>query len=151
MQRSVRVRRAILLLTTMTVALVAASGVALAFECGAGTCWGTEGDDLMIGTPDSNGLHGLGGDDLIRGLGGNDFLTGDDTVTGGSGDDRVTGGPGDDLVVGGSGEDVLRAGGGADRVEAQDGFADSISCGDGSRDLVFFDQGLDIVDADCEA
>jgi hypothetical protein len=171
-QRSVKVRRAIVLLTTIAVALVSASGMALAFDCGAGSCWGTEGDDLMIGTPADEGRHGLGGDDLIRGLDGNDFLTGDDgsdavhggsgddrvegdsgddTVTGGSGDDRVTGGPGDDLVVGSSGEDVLRAGGGADRVEAQDGFADLISCGAGIRDLVFFDEGLDIVDADCEA
>jgi Ca2+-binding RTX toxin-like protein len=165
-------RRAVLLLTLMAATVLAASGVALAFDCGAGSCWGTEGDDLMIGTPDSNGLHGLGGDDLIRGSGGNDSLTGDDgddavhggsgddtvkgnlgndTVTGSSGDDTVEGGWGNDLVVGGSGKDTLRAGAGADRVEAQDGFADSISCGAGSRDVVFFDQGLDMVAADCEA
>ena len=165
-------RRAVLLPTLMVSIVLATSEVALAFDCGAGSCWGTGGDDLMIRTPDSNGLHGLGGSDLIRGLGGNDSLTGDagddavhggsgddtvqgnlgnDAVTGSSGVDRVEGGWGNDLLVGGSGKDVLRASAGADRVEAQDGFADSISCGAGSRDLVFFDRGLDNVAADCEA
>jgi hypothetical protein len=73
----------------MSVALAVPGGVTLAldgFECGAGTCWGTPGDDLMIGTPADEGRHGLGGDDLIRGLGGNDSLTG------GDGDDAVHGG-----------------------------------------------------------
>jgi hypothetical protein len=117
----------------------------------------------MIGTPASNGLHGLGGSDLIRGSGGYDFLTGDngdDAVHGGSGDDRVEGnagsdlvkgGRGADLIRGGSGGDVLRGGTGADRIEAQDGFADLISCGVGSKDLVIFDPNLDRVAADCEA
>src|SRR5215212_7490532 len=158
-----RVRRAIFLLTTMALALVAASGMAFAFDCGAGSCWGTPGDDVMIGTPDSNGRHGLGGDDLIRGLGGNDFLTGDvgndavhgdsgdDRVEGNAGDDSVTGGRGDDLLVGNSGGDLLRGGSGADLIEAQDGFADLISCGAGSGDRVVFDLGLDRVAADCEA
>jgi hypothetical protein len=168
-------RRISLSLAAIGLTLVATSAMALAQDrvtCGAGTCWGTPSGDIMIGTPDSNGRHGLGGDDLIRGLGGNDFLTGDDgddAVYGGSGDDRVEGNAGDDLVtgdpgadevlggwgddrvVGGSGRDTLRGGGGADRIEAQDGFADLISCGAGSRDVVFFDSGLDSVAADCES
>jgi Ca2+-binding RTX toxin-like protein len=167
--------RTTLLLAAMGLMLVAASGTALAQDvvtCGAGTCWGTSAGDIMIGTLDSNGRHGLGGDDLIRGLGGNDSLSGDDgndAVHGGSGNDRVEGNAGDDLVtgdpgadevlggwgddrvVGGSGTDMLKGGSGGDRIEAQDGFADVISCGAGSRDVVFFDPGLDTVAADCES
>jgi Ca2+-binding RTX toxin-like protein len=128
-----RVRRAIFLLTTMALALVAASGMAFAFDCGAGSCWGTPGDDVMIGTPDSNGRHGLGGDDLIRGLGGNDFLTGDDgddAVYGGSGNDSVEGNLGADLVKGGSGDDSVEGNRGGDRVEGGAG-DDQLFGGDG--------------------
>jgi hypothetical protein len=150
-------RRTALSLAAMALTLVATSGTALAQgggTCAAGSCLNTQGGDLMIGTPDSNGLQGLGGNDLIGGLGGNDFLTGDngnDAVHGSWGDDLVTGGWGDDQVVGGSGGDVLQGGSGADRIEAQDGFADVISCGAGSGDLVVFDADLDSVAADCEA
>jgi hypothetical protein len=104
-------RRTILLLTTMALALVAAGGTAWAFDCGAGSCFGTPGDDRMIGTAAGEGLHGRGGDDLIRGKDGNDFLTGD------TGDDAVLGGSGDDLVEGNRGGDLLVGGSGADRVE----------------------------------
>jgi hypothetical protein len=167
------IRRAALSLAAMVLTLVATSGMALAHEtalaqvggttCAAGSCWGTPGDDLMIGTPYSNGLHGLRGDDLIIGLGGKDFLTGDngndavhgdsgdDWVEGNAGGDLVTGGQGDDRVVGGSEGDVLRGGSGADLIVAQDGFVDLISCGAGRGDLVRFDRGLDRVAADCEA
>ena len=115
-------RRAILLLTTMALALVAAGGTALAFDCGAGSCWGTPGDDIMIGTPADEGRHGLGGDDLIRGLEGNDFLTGDagnDAVFGGPGKDTVKGGGGSDMVVGNKGDDRLLGGGAAIRWTAR--------------------------------
>jgi len=160
------IRRAALSLAAMGLTLVATSGMALAQgggTCAAGSCLSTPGGDLMIGTPYSNGRHGLGSNDLIRGLGGNDFLTGDthnaavdggsgeDRVEGEAGDDLVKGGRGDDRVIGGSGGDVLRGGSGADRIEAQDGFADVISCGASSGDLVVFDPDLDSVAADCEA
>ena len=164
-------RMAAFSLAAMALTLVATSGTALAHgkalaqvggNCAAGSCWGTPGDDLMIGTPYSNGLHGLGGNDLIRGWDGDDFLTGDagnDAVHGGSGDDKiegngggdlVKGGRGNDLVVGGWGGDVLRGGRGSDLIVAQDGYADLISCGPGSGDLVIFDSYLDRVAADCE-
>ena len=133
-------RRAILLLTTMALALVAAGSTALAFDCGAGSCWGTPGDDIMIGTPADEGRHGLGGDDLIRGLEGNDFLTGDagnDAVFGGPGKDTVKGGGGSDMVVGNKGDDRLLGGGGRDQVDGQDlgpagiGGSDMLDCGPG--------------------
>lgn len=53
-------------------------------------------------------------------------------------------------MVGGSGGDLLRGGSGAERIEARDGFADVISCGAGSEDLVLAD-ALDSVAADCES
>jgi hypothetical protein len=158
-------RKCVLLLATMGLVLVATSGMALAQDdghCVVGSCWGTRAADLMLGTPGSNIQHGWGDDDLMRDLGGDDFLTGgsgddriegnagDDRIEGNAGDDLVKGGSGNDLVKGGSGRDVLRGGSGADRIKAQDGFADVISCGAGSGDLIFFDQGLDSVAADCE-
>jgi RTX calcium-binding nonapeptide repeat (4 copies) len=112
-------KRAIFLLTTMALALVVASGTAWAFDCAAGSCWGTPQGDLMIGTAADQGLHGRGGDDLIRGKGGNDFLTGDagdDAVLGGSGEDLVEGNRGGDLVVGGSGADRVEGGKGSDAL-----------------------------------
>jgi Ca2+-binding RTX toxin-like protein len=123
-ERSELMRRAILLLTTMALALVAAGGTALAFNCGAGSCWGTPHGDRMIGTPADEGRHGRGGADLIRGLGGNDFLTGDaggDAVFGGPGKDAVEGNRGDDKVEGGRGSDKVNGGEGADRVVGNKG------------------------------
>lgn len=59
------------------------------------TIVGTNGDDVMDGTPGRDVVLGLDGDDTIRGLGGNDVLCGND------GGDRIAGGAGDDLVYGG--------------------------------------------------
>jgi Ca2+-binding RTX toxin-like protein len=130
-------RRAIFLLTTTALALVAAGGTALAFDCGAGSCWGTPGDDLMIGTAADQGLHGRGGDDLIRGLEGNDSLTGDagdDAVFGGPGNDSVQGNRGHDRVEGGGGDDKVNGGAGSDRVVGNKG--DDRLLGDGGHDHV---------------
>jgi hypothetical protein len=38
---------------------------------------------------------------------------------------------------------VVTGGAGGDRIEAADGTRDSISCGNGPRDVVVFDSGLD--------
>jgi Ca2+-binding RTX toxin-like protein len=130
-------KRVILLLTTIALALVAASGTAWAFDCGAGSCWGTPGDDLMIGTAADQGLHGRGGDDLIRGLEGNDSLTGDagdDAVYGGPGNDSVQGNRGHDRVEGGGGNDKVNGGAGNDRVVGNKG--DDRLLGDGGHDHV---------------
>ena len=147
-ERRVRMKRAILLLATVALTLVAASGAALAFDCGAGSCWGTPHGDLMIGTAADEGRHGLGGDDLIRGLGGDDFLTGDagdDAVYGGSGNDSVEGNKGDDWVEGGTGSDKVNGGVGADVVVGNEG-GDRL-LGSGGRDhLVGRGEGSDELD-----
>jgi RTX calcium-binding nonapeptide repeat (4 copies) len=61
---------------------------------------GTDGDDVLSGSPF---------DDIICGLGGSDRLDGgdgDDVLFGGEGDDVLAGGAGDDCMVGGPGDDV---------------------------------------------
>ena len=69
------------------------------------TAWGSEGDDLLLGTSGDDGsfwgLYGSGGNDVIYGYAGNDILYG------GHGDDVIYGGPGDDLIRGYEGQDIL--------------------------------------------
>jgi hypothetical protein len=60
-------RRVFLLLTTMALALVLASGVALAV-----TKIGTDGPDTLRGTNGADNLLGNGGNDDLFGLGGRD-------------------------------------------------------------------------------
>jgi Ca2+-binding RTX toxin-like protein len=52
--------------------------------------FGTDGDDVLNGTPDGDSIFRAGGDDLISGGAGNDALGGND------GDDQVLGDNGDD-------------------------------------------------------
>ena len=160
-------RRTILLLATMALTLLVASGVALAV-----TKIGTNGPDTLRGT---------NGDDNLLGLGGNDRLfaqRGDDNLLGGPGKDVVTaetksgrsygghknmaGGPGNDVVFGGKGSDNLTGGEGNDYVI--DGYEvdpnkDAISAGDGNdalwvwnrpagKDVVACGRGFDRVFAD---
>jgi hypothetical protein len=61
---------------------------------GTGTIDGTEGNDLIVGSP---------GADTINALGGNDC------VLGGSGDDQISGGDGTDVCIGSSGTDTFDA------------------------------------------
>ena len=117
---------------------------------------GGNGDGLEGGSGDDN-LSGSSEDDVARGGEGADTVIGDggnDEVYGDEGDDDVQGGSNNDLVVGGDGVDTL--GGdfsgtrapGSDRIQARDGFRDSISCG-GMADIVEADQ-LDVTDIECE-
>ena len=103
--------------------------------------WGSEGNDLLLGTngddsfsgngsfgpEDFGGLFGFGGDDEIYGFGGNDVISGDlgnDVVFGGAGNDQLLGYAGADVIDGGEGSDLLRLG-------FDDGSADLISGGPG--------------------
>ena len=86
-------RRTVLLFITMAVALVAASGVALAanvIPCPGGLCEGTTGDDAMTGTSGTDYLYAKEGNDTLRGLGAFDDLRG------GPGNDNLDGGGGND-------------------------------------------------------
>ena len=74
------------------------------------TIVGTEGDDVLKGTPEGDVIVALEGNDTVQGLGGGDALCGgdgDDTVVGGPGHDGIAVGRGADEGHGGPGMDLL--------------------------------------------
>jgi Ca2+-binding RTX toxin-like protein len=103
-------RRVTLVLAGMALALVLASGVALAVNK-----VGTNGPDTLRGTNKADNLLGKGGNDELYSLKGRDNLLGGpgkDFVFGGNdrfrqsgGNKDLVGGPGNDIVVGGRGSD----------------------------------------------
>jgi len=169
-------RRTMLLLASMALTLLVASGLALAVNK-----VGTQGRDFLKGTDKADNLIGNGETDLIFGLAGNDNLLGgsgkdlvfggtfeplggDKNLVGGDGNDAIQGGKGSDNLVGGDGNDfmlggefappavrdTLSAGPGGDVI---DGFnkpagKDVVTCG-GGLDRVFADRA-DVVAPDCE-
>ena len=78
---------------------------------------GTDGNDVIRGTPDRDVIWGGRGEDTIFGSLGNDLLCGGpdaDVVHGGRGNDEVDGGAGDaDRAIGGLGDDKVMGGAGA--------------------------------------
>ena len=101
-------RRTIMLLATMALTLLVASGVALAVNK-----IGTNGPDTLRGTKGNDRLEGRGGDDRLKGR------KGDDKIFPGKGDDKVRAGKGDDLIYARdkNGVDFIDCGGGFDKVE----------------------------------
>jgi len=61
---------------------------------------GTDGDDVLTGSPFDDIICGFGGNDRIDGGDGNDVLFG------GEGDDELVGGAGNDCLIGGPGDDA---------------------------------------------
>jgi Ca2+-binding RTX toxin-like protein len=128
-RREKSMKRVVLLLSVMAVALVVGSGVALA-----AVKIGTDGHDVLKGTKGEDVIHGRGSWDVISGVGSDDVLYGDegsDSIHGGSfdldeifdgrrmvpdGEDKIYGGDGKDCVWGGSEDDVLYGGAGNDFV-----------------------------------
>jgi Ca2+-binding RTX toxin-like protein len=114
------------------------------------TIVGTEGDDVLTGTPERDVIWGGGGDDTILGSLGNDLLCGGpgaDLIHGGRGNDVADGGAGDwDRVIGDLGDDQLMGGSGDhDEVAGSLGI-DTINGGPGNFDLVHGDYGYDRMD-----
>ena len=119
-------RRAVLLLATMALVVLAAGGVALAV-----TKIGTDGPDTLTGTNRDDNLLGRGGNDDIFGRGGSD------DILGGEGRDVLQGGPSppqpefpprcepsrdnEDVILGGKGNDFLNGNVGSDRLFGGDG------------------------------
>jgi hypothetical protein len=138
------VRRTILLLSTMMLALLLASGVALAanITCLGGPCAGTEENDRITGS-----LF----DDLIQAKGGRDHVSarpGDDEVFGDAGGDEITGGEGGDYLDGGRGPDEI--GGGPGTPEGDPKVDVSCSAGEASisgDQALFGGDGNDILTA----
>ena len=111
---------------------------------------GTEGDDVLRGTPDRDVIWGGGGDDTILGSLGNDLLCGGpgaDLIHGGRGNDVADGGAGaEDRVIGDLGDDKLMGGSGnADEVAGSLGI-DTLNGGPGDFDFVHGDYGYDRMD-----
>jgi Ca2+-binding RTX toxin-like protein len=112
-------RRTLLLLSTMMLALLLASGVAWAVNKigtdGPDTLRGTNGVDNLIGKGGNDRLFGLRGRDTLLGGPGKDWVdthptgarTGDKNLLGGPGNDIVIGGWSSDKVVGEEGNDLL--------------------------------------------
>jgi RTX calcium-binding nonapeptide repeat (4 copies) len=171
-------RRAILMVATVALTVLVASGVALAV-----TKIGTNGPDTLRGTNGADNLVGLGGNDRLFALDGRDnllggpgkdwvgthprlfeqFRTGDKNLQGGPGNDIVFGGRGSDNVLGDTGNDFLIDGptreSSLDKVSLGDGndvllvenvpvAKDIVTCG-GGFDRVLADR-KDLVAPDCE-
>ena len=160
-------RRAILIVATMALTLLVASGVALAVNK-----IGTNGPDTLRGTNGADNLLGKGGNDKLYALRGRDNLlggSGKDLVLGGNarramgGDKNLAGGPGNDVVFGGLGSDDILGETGNDFVQDANALrefsTDRLSTGDGNdvvgifndpafRDVVTCGSGFDRVFAD---
>src|SRR5919112_1904238 len=136
-------RRTILLVATMALTLLAASGVALAV-----TKIGTDGPDTLRGTNRDDALIGKGGNDILL------ALAGKDTLLGGPGKDVVIGGSlarsfgGDKNLVGGAGNDFVGAGKGSDNAVGGDGNDYLFECclRESSRDTLSGGSGNDVID-----
>jgi hypothetical protein len=136
--------RALLILATTLLGVMALSGAALAATktCSANPCVGTNGPDNLKGTDAKNEIRGLRGSDYIAGKPRADELYGN------RGQDEVRAGNGRDRVFGGRGRDQLYGGGGNDTMNAQDAYKDNVNCGLGT-DTAYVDR-LDRVNEDCE-
>jgi Ca2+-binding RTX toxin-like protein len=113
------------------------------------TIVGTDGDDVLRGTPQSDVIWAGPGNDVIYGGLGNDVVCGgpgDDLIHGGRGNDTLDGGPGTDRVFGDLGDDKV-LGGPGDRDEVSGGLGiDTVSGGPGNEDVVRGDYGYDRMD-----
>jgi Ca2+-binding RTX toxin-like protein len=168
-------RRTIVLLATMALTVLVASGVALAVNKvgtdGPDTLRGTNGDDNLIGKGGNDDLYALNGRDTLLGGPGKDVVVdkprgwagGDKILLGGPGNDIVVGGRGSDKVVGEEGNDfqidgpvsdvaldVVSGGDGNDvlLVDNAPAAKDTATCG-GGFDRVLADS-KDLVASDCE-
>jgi Ca2+-binding RTX toxin-like protein len=168
-------RRTIVLLATMALTVLVASGVALAVNKvgtdGPDTLRGTNGDDNLIGKGGNDDLYALNGRDTLLGGPGKDVVVdkprgwagGDKILLGGPGNDIVVGGRGSDKVVGEEGNDfqidgpvsdvaldVVSGGDGNDvlLVDNAPAAKDIATCG-GGFDRVLADS-KDLVASDCE-
>ena len=127
-------RRVIILLAVITIAVAAVGGVALAktIRCHGGNCFGTNRADTIFGTNRHDAIFARGGGDFVTGRQMNDNLNGQ------NGNDRAFGGRRNDWV-----NDRLTGGSGHNTIRAGDGMRDLIICGNHSRNFIYFDPRLD--------
>ncbi len=87
------------------------------------TQWGTQANDVLVGSSGNDVLCGFAGNDSLLGLEGQDTLRGNE---------------GDDWLAGGTGTDLLRGGAGDDMIDARDA----------GTDMLFGDAGFDTAKVD---
>jgi RTX calcium-binding nonapeptide repeat (4 copies) len=98
-------RKTVLLLASITLTVLLASGLALAANIK-----GSEGNNVLTGTPSRDTINPFAGDDVVYALGGGDDVRhsyGKDYIFGGSGDDTLRGGFDSDIIWGGPGRDLI--------------------------------------------
>ena len=108
----------------------------------------TNGDDLILGTPEQDTLNGFQGKDRLFGLAGGDLISGgegDDLLQGDAGDDRLFGNAGRDILSGGQGLDSLTGGEDADIFIVQ---SQGISDRENYDVLDDFELGIDVLALD---
>jgi Ca2+-binding RTX toxin-like protein len=164
-------RRTVLVVASMFLATLLASGVAwAAISCKAGKpCKGDESRNVMFGSNGSDIMRGLGAADSTSGENGRDKMYGGDGSDGGGnagymfggfGNDLMKGGKApdalyeeedDDRMYGGPGHDTVDGGNGRDKLYGGDG-NDSLDSGwrDGVKDLVDCGPGNDFVSVNSE-
>ena len=171
-------KRLPLLLAMMGIVLLLSASVAIALEvnCIAGRgCVGTDNPDTLNGSAASDDMDARQAGDRLFGNDGHDWMSGDaygpsdtstdgnDRVFGRGGYDGLVGYGGSDLLSGGAkadyisaveasanpGEDTVDGGGDNDFIVAIDKTKDTIDCGTGIRDRVYYDKNLDTL-TNCE-
>jgi Ca2+-binding RTX toxin-like protein len=108
--------------------------------------FGTEGDDILLGTQCAETIVAFDGDDNIDARGGNDRISGgdgNDHILAGAGNDVVYADAGDDIVFAGAGNDVVFGGAGNDRLFGEDG--DDTLLGEDGNDHLDGGAGRDIL------
>ncbi len=108
---------------------------------------GTEGDDTLGGTSESEAFDAGAGHDIVEAGRGDDSLlggAGDDLLRGGLGHDTVLGEAGNDNLNGAAGDDSLNGGDGDDRLDGGEG--DNTLTGGEGADTLFGTTGEDVLD-----
>ncbi|BBK30908.1 hemolysin type calcium-binding protein [Stella humosa] len=109
--------------------------------------YGSAEAETLLGTPETDYMHGQGGADAIGLDGGDDGArgnAGDDTLIGAAGADSLFGNEGSDLILGGDDGDFIDGGEDSDDVNGNRG-QDTVYGGDGA-DLVRGGRDDDVVD-----
>jgi hypothetical protein len=164
-------RRILVLLTMVALGVVLSAGVALALnqiDCASiqqfpqtPSCFGTDQADQIEGQDTRDIIYAKGGNDIVQ------TQSGNDVVYSGAGADYAVGAEGNDLMYGAGGADQLtdeayvpgdtdeqRGQKGADILSGYDqDYNDTLVCGAGANDTVYFDRtssARDTVSDTCE-
>lgn len=108
---------------------------------------GEEGDDIIYGDNSNDIIDGGPGDDTIYAGAGGDWIygkAGNDIIYGEQGVDEIDGGSGADTIYGGDGDDLVYGGPGNDELDGGDG--KDTMCGNDGADTLIGDDGNDELD-----